>query len=346
MNNRTGLSPLVRAYRNDVCETVHCGALAVCDPQGKLLASVGDPDFTCYVRSSGKPFQALAVLESGAADRFAYSDEEIAITAASHSGEPEHQELVSGILARIGLGPEHLQCGLAWPMYQPRMFEYIKEGREKSTLCHNCSGKHAGMLAACVHRGYPIATYRDPAHPHQQHILRAFAGICDYPVDAVKIGVDGCGVPVHALPLRNTATGIARFVLPSGQPPERAEAALRIARAMTAHPFLVSGPERTETQIFPHLHGKAFGKSGAEGYYVMGIHAHATRFGPLGVAVKIGDGNALRCICPVLIELLAQLGALSDDELAALRDQHYKPVLNGHGERVGVVRPEFTLEWK
>lgn len=345
MNYDTGLVPLVRAYRNGVRETVHCGAIAVCDPSGRLLAGVGDPDFRCYLRSSAKPFQALAVLESGAAERFHYSDEEVALTAASHSGEPEHQALVAGILERIGLGPEYLQCGLAYPGYQPRMLEYIKERRPKSPIYHNCSGKHAGMLAASVHRGYPLETYRQPSHPHQQHVLAAFAGICDYPAEAVHIGVDGCGVPVHAFPLRHAATGIARFVEPAGQPAERAAAALRIGRAMNAHPFLVSGPERTETQVFPHVHGKAFGKSGAEGYFVMGMAAHATRYGPLGVAVKIGDGNAQRTLTGVLVEALAQLGALTDAELAALAEQHHKPVQNSHGERVGIIHPEFTLEF-
>ncbi len=343
--NSTGLVPLVRAYRNRVRETVHCGALAVCDPHGKLLAHVGDPDFTCYVRSSGKPYQALAVVESGAAERFGYSDQEIAVTAASHSGQAEHQALIAGLLARIGLGPEHLQCGVSWPIYQPLMLEYVAAGKEKSSLYHNCSGKHTGMLAACVHCGEPVESYRDPAHPHQQRILRSFAGICGLAPEAVKLGVDGCGVPVHAMPLRNTATGIARFVEPVGQPAERAAAARRIARAMTANPFLVSGTDRTETQIFPHLHGKAFGKTGAEGYFVMGIHAHATKYGPLGVSVKIGDGNALRCLTPVLVETLAQLGALSADELSALAVQHHKPVYNGHEELVGEVLPEFNLEW-
>ena len=344
-DNSTGLVPVVRAYRNGVCETIQYGAVAVCDPEGSLVASLGDPEFNCYVRSSGKPYQALAVLESGAADHFDYTDEEVAVTCASHSGEPEHQALVAGVLQRIGLGVEHLQCGVAYPISQNLMLEYVKEGREKSALYHNCSGKHAGMLCSCVHGGYPVENYRELSHPHQQHVLRSFAAICDYPADAVRIGVDGCGVPVHALPLRNTATGIARFMEPAGQPPERARAGRRIADAMTRFPWLVSGPERTEATLFPKTNGKAFGKSGAEGYFVMGIHPHATDRGPLGVSVKIGDGNARRAILPMVVEILAQLGVLAEDELAALRDDHYTPVYNGHKELVGKVVPEFRLEF-
>jgi L-asparaginase II len=340
-----GVCPLVRAYRNGVVESEHCGAIVISDAHGKIIASLGDPDLSYYVRSSGKPFQAIAVVENGAAEHYDYTDQELAVTCASHSGERVHINLVQGILDKIGLGPEHLQCGPALPGYEPFRNELIRAGEEKKRIYNNCSGKHSGMLASCAHMGYPVENYYETDHPHQQHIIRIFSELCDYPADAIKLGNDGCGVPVHSLPLRNVAMGMARFLDPVGQPAERGKAMEWIGRAMAANPRLTAGTGRNDTEMVGGMNGKIFAKSGAVAYYVMAIRPEASKYGPLGVALKISDGNAVRGVAPTVMEILAQLGVLSPEEAENLSKWHHPMVKNTRDEIVGEVIPEFKLEW-
>ncbi len=332
-------TPLVEVTRGGRVESIHYGAVAVVDAQGRLVAHAGDPDLTTYLRSTAKPFQLLPLVESGGADRFGFGDQGLAVMAASHSGETRHVEAVQGILDKIGLGEDALQCGAHWPMSDASSRVLREAGREPTPIYNNCSGKHAGMLAQCVARGLRAHDYLDPQHPVQATIRHTLAELSGVEPDAIGIGVDGCGAPSFALPLRAAALAFARLTLahPSEPSQPRRSAVNRIYRAMTAYPEMVAGEGRLDTILMLAARG-VLSKGGAEGYLGIAIRSRG-----LGVAFKIVDGNGQRGCGPVAIEVLRQLGVLDDAALDELREHHTCIVKNHGGLEVGEVRPVFKL---
>ena len=171
-------APLAAVRRGALVESVHRGRLAVCDPEGNVLEAVGDPEAYIYARSSAKPFQALPLVLSGAAEAFGLTDEELAVACASHNAEEPHLAAVRSILEKAGLTEDDQQSGAHLPLYEPEADKLIRSGEDPRPIHGNCSGKHAGMLAVCVHEGYETATYRDPGHPLQRRILGLIAEVC------------------------------------------------------------------------------------------------------------------------------------------------------------------------
>src|SRR5581483_10580169 len=224
------IEKLVAFTRGTLDESTHFGSLAVVDAHGTLIASVGDPTRVTFMRSAAKPFQAMVFVESGAVDAYGVSPAELALVAASHSGEPRHTEAVRRLLARAGLGPDDLQTGTHPPMHPPTREGLERRGEPPSPLHHNCSGKHCGMLCVCVHRGWDRRGYVRPDHPLQREILALMSEVASVPSRQVEIGVDGCGVPTFALPLTAIARAFAR--LASGTAPgAHGAAAARIRNA-------------------------------------------------------------------------------------------------------------------
>ncbi len=205
-----GTETLVEVWRGGRVESEHRGAIAVVDANGRVLAHSGDVLVTSYLRSSAKPFQLLPLIESGAADRFGFTDRELAVIAGSHSGEPRHLEAVQSILNKIGIGDEALQCGLHVP-FNPEAAKALRVANQSASVLHNnCSGKHAGMLAQAVDRGLSTADYLDPQHPVQIGIRHRLAQLADLAFDDIGVGVDGCSAPCFALPLKHAALAFAR----------------------------------------------------------------------------------------------------------------------------------------
>ena len=313
---------LAAVTRGALVESVHRGRLAVCDHDGNVLEAVGDPEAYIYARSSAKPFQALPLVISGAADAFGLTDEELAVACASHNAEESHLAAVRSILEKSGLTEEDLQSGVHLPLYKPEADRLIRSGEEPRPIHGNCSGKHAGMLAVCVHEGYETATYRDPSHPLQRRILGLIAEICGLREDEVLVAGDNCGVPAFALPLRSFATGLARVATGNALPDELALAALRIGAAMREHPFMVAGTGRFDTDLMGLT--DLLVKGGAEAVLAVG-----SREG-WGMVLKISDG-ALRGVRPVA---LAALGGMGVEVSEAVSD-----VRGLHGEKVGEIWP-------
>ena len=196
---RTMSEPLVNVTRGPIVESVHYGDIAVVDYTGRLLAFAGDPYRVTYLRSAAKPLQALNVLLSGAADRFAFTDEELAIMCASHYGEDYHQKVIQGILEKLGLALSDLKCGAPYSI-SPWVYEQqLRDHVQLDTWNCDCSGKHAGFLATCLTKGYPLENYDRPEHPLQREVLKLVAHMCGVEPDSIYIGEDGCGVPVHGL---------------------------------------------------------------------------------------------------------------------------------------------------
>src|SRR5215204_1420166 len=204
-------APLAAVTRGALVESVHRGRLLVCDPDGNVLEAVGDPEAYIYARSSAKPFQGLPLVHSGTADAFGLTNKELAVACASHNAEEPHLAAVRSILEKAGLSEDDLQSGVHPPMYEPADAKLSRRGEEPRPIHSNCSGKHSGMLAVCVHEGYETLDYRDPGHPLQRRILGLIAEVCGVENDEVLIAGDNCGVPAFALPLRSFATGLARM---------------------------------------------------------------------------------------------------------------------------------------
>lgn len=292
-------APLAAVRRGALVESFHRGRIAFCDPRGNVLDSFGDPDGYVYARSSAKPFQALPLVFSGAADDFGLTDEELAVACASHNAEEPHLAAVRSLLGKAGLTEEDLQNGAHPPLHAPEAAKLVRGGEEPRTIHGNCSGKHAGMLAVCAHEGYATGGYRDPGHPVQRRILALLCEVCGLDEDEVLISGDDCGAPAFALPLKSLATGFARLSTGEELPDELAGAPLRVGDAMRAHPFLVAGTGRLDTQLMDATH--LIAKSGAEGVLAVG-----SREG-WGMALKVSDGSG-RAVRPAAFAALAGRG--------------------------------------
>ncbi len=340
---------LVEVTRGPVVESVHLGALAVVDAQGQLIASVSDPNLVTYLRSSSKPLQVLPLLERGGAKAFSLSDKEIALMCASHSGTDDHYATVSALQAKIGVSESDLLCGIHAPTHAATADAMRQRGEPVTANRHNCSGKHTGFLAHAVLRGETKEDYINPNHPIQQTITQTFAEMIEYPREKIAIGVDGCSAPVFAVPLYNAAVGFARLCDPAGLPPARADACRLVTRSMTAHPFMVAGPERFDTLAMQIGGGRFICKGGAEGYQAIGILPGALGPGSpaLGITYKVADGDLTGRARPVIgVEILRQLGLLTDADIAGpLAHLAARPVTNWREIKVGEMYPAFHLDW-
>ncbi|MDZ4159154.1 MAG: asparaginase [Anaerolineaceae bacterium] len=340
--------PLVEVTRGQTVESVHLGALAVVDARGNLLASCGDPGTVAFLRSSAKPFQALPLVESGAADAFGFDEREIAITCASHSGTDEHFAVIAAMQKKIGVSEADLLCGSHPPIFHPPTLRaLIQRGEEATPNRHNCSGKHTGMLARARFENHPIEDYINPHHPVQAGNLQVFAEMTGMAVEQIATGTDGCSAPVFAVPLRNAALAYARLSQPDGLPTARAAACQRIFHAMTNHPDLIAGPGRFDTLLMQFAGGSILAKMGAEGYQGLGLLPGVLAPGSpgIGIAIKIADGDSAdRAVATVAVETLRQLGALPSQAPVGLENFYPRPVFNWSKKVVGEIRPIFQLQ--
>jgi L-asparaginase II len=287
----------VAVVRGSFVESVHLvHAVAVQD--GAVVAEAGDPAFLTSLRSSAKPFQALPLVRS----RNDLDDADVAIASASHRAEPEQIEAVKRLLAKAPATEVDLEVG-------------IQEGRLPEPIYHNCSGKHAGMLATCRARGWPTEDYRLAAHPLQDEILGEVAAAAEIDPGELETGVDGCGVVCFALPLERVAFMFSRLWTREGGE--------RVAAAMRAYPQLIGGAGQPDTELIRALPGWV-AKGGAEGLFC------ATGPNGLGVALKSQDG-AYRALRPAIASFLARLGHELGGEFQRV------PVQNSRGETVGKV---------
>jgi L-asparaginase II len=338
---------LARVYRGPHIESFHTGSIAVVDSHGRLLAFAGDPNFHASLRSAAKPFQAVPLLEYGGAEEFELSGEEIALTCASHGGEPLHVSTAAALLRKGEFDESDLLCGAHMPYDEKAAAELRAAGEEPSPLHNNCSGKHAGMLLATRVMDVPSARYIDPDHPIQvlmRSTLAEFAGVAS---DTIPMAVDGCGVPAFFLSLYRVAFAYARLM--AGAVERYAASGAQIVEAMTSFPYYVAGAWSITTPLMQAFAGELLAKEGAEGLYAMALSPALTGRlevaddAAVGIALKVNDGSMTRGRDPVIIKTLDLLGVdVSAAELQRFRDW---PVRNVAGRLVGDVRAEFALEW-
>lgn len=331
---------VVEIIRGTVVEARHRGCAALARPNADVVATLGDPSVRTTTRSTIKAIQALELVTSGAAKRFSLTPRELALVCASHNGENMHKQVVSQLLARAGLTPEALQCGPHRPMHVPAAEAQIRAGEPATCLDNNCSGKHTGMLLACLHRGWPLESYLDPTHPLQVQILahlRTFAG--DPSIEVA--GRDGCSAPTFGISVQALAVVAARLAAPQG--PHK-DAITTLTRAMAAHPDMVGGTDRLDTALMRVAGGRLMCKIGAESSYLVSVFPNKAMPEGLGLAFKIEDGGR-RALGPWVIAVLHRLGVLSHDEVAQLHAHAAPTRRNCRNTEVGSVHvTEDTLQ--
>lgn len=291
---------VAKLVRAGLVESIHQGIVALVGPDGKLVDEVGKAKRLIFPRSSVKPLQAVATTSLGAK----LSGAQLAISCGSHQGTEEHAKLVTEILEANGLDGSALQCPVAWPGDLDARKRATAETRE----CFNCSGKHAGFLAACVAAGYPIENYLEPQHPLQVKVREV---IEEYSGEKILFTTpDGCGAPLHTMTVEGLARAIGRFT--------RDDTA--IVDAMLENAWAVDGHGAADTLI---MEAGFVAKLGAEGVFVVG-----TREG-YGVAVKIADGN-LRAAPLVALSMLRRHGLIEQQTYDGLTEKIALKVTGGH----------------
>lgn len=307
--SRQSSAPLeVQLLREGIVESRHKVHAVACDERGRVLASAGDSELGTFIRSALKPFQALSIIETGTLDHFQLTDKDLAIMCSSHQGNLGQIRQAFNILWRCDVEPLALQCP-------------TPDGQD-TPLAHNCSGKHAGMLAVCKQRGWSLDGYMQRSHPVQKLIIAKVAELLGMPADEFICAHDNCGVPTYLMQLSQMATLFAKLASGSSLSMER------VIRAMTHHPMMISGPDGFDSQLMYLSEGALVSKSGAQGIQCIG------RVGDgMGIAIKVVDGSK-RAKYATAVYLLKQLGWITPDVSEALAEKFMMP---GKYSRLDVV---------
>jgi L-asparaginase II len=327
--------------RGDLVESRHLGNVVAIHANNDVVAWAGDPEARMFFRSSAKPFQAIPLVASGAADAYGFTTEELALASASHNATERHQAVVASMLGKAGLRESDLQCGLAPPLDEQEKARVTLGLTEPSLIQCECSGKHAGMLATCRHQGWSIEDYLATDHPLQQEIRAIIAAACGVPADTLDVAIDGCSLPTFGAPLRAFATAYAVLADPDGarwdgSQPYRA-ALHRLREAIVKHPELVSGDGEIDTTIMCVTRGKVVAKLGAEGLLCMAVPDRR-----LGIAIS-DSGGSERGLGPGAVAALGQLELVEDSTLSVLREELCPAVKNFAQLTVGEIRHVLTL---
>lgn len=338
--------PLVEVTRGSIVESIHYGSITIAQPDGKVIFSIGDTKQPFFLRSAAKPFQALAFLEQGGAERYGLNSQEIAIICSSHSGTDQHVRVLEELQRKIGIQESMLQCGIHAPFHAPTAQEKISKGEAFHPNQHDCAGKHSGMLAYAKMLNAPLTDYLQPEHAVQQSMLSVFAEMCRMDVDDIPLGTDGCSAPVFAVSLPNSAAAYARMCQPDDLAPKRRAACQAIVSAMTSHPDMIAGPQRFDTDTMNAGGGSLVTKIGAEGFHGIGIlPGKAAGFSTsLGITIKISEGDlTLRAGCVAALHVLKQLGIFTVDQLETLKGYDRRSIQNWRANDIGEIRPSADL---
>ena len=329
---------LVHALRGGIVESFHRGALAIVDGDGAVVLALGDVARPIFARSACKVLQALPLVESGAADAFGLTDEELALACASHGGEPRHVATAAAMLAKAGLDETALECGAHWPSADGATKALARAGLEPGALHNNCSGKHAGFV--CVGCLMAQAQGRDarefvrgyvrPEHPVMREISAALQAASGVDLARAPVGTDGCSIPTYGVPLQALALAFARVATGNGLRAGHARAARRLRQAVARAPFFVAGSGRFDSRVMQRLGERVFCKVGAEGVYCAALPEAG-----LGVAIKMDDGNTARAAEVVMAAVISARVRLDDAERGFIHGLRSLTLRNWNGIHVG-----------
>ncbi|MEP3784300.1 MAG: asparaginase [Ascidiaceihabitans sp.] len=315
--------PMAEIWRGPFLESVHSGHAVVCDEVGQITHAWGDPEAVVLPRSSSKMIQALPLIQSGAADAYNLTSEQLALACASHQGAAIHTDRVGKWLDALGLDDDAFRCGPQIPADVPARDDLIKTDQSPCRVHNNCSGKHAGFLTLTQHlKAGP--DYVHPDHPVQKACLDIYETLTQ--VTSPGYGIDGCSAPNYATTLHGMARAMAHFAAaPTGSPEER------LRSAMMAHPELVAGEGRACTNLMRAMHGKVAIKTGAEAFFVAIIPEKK-----MGVALKITDGATRASECAIAA-ILVKLGVLDPEHPETMKYLN-APITNFAGLKTGTLR--------
>ncbi|WP_088282784.1 asparaginase [Ideonella sp. A 288] len=341
---------LVHALRGGIVESFHRGAIAIVDADGTPVLALGDIDRPVFPRSACKVLQALPLVESGAAEAFGLSDDELALACASHGGEARHAATAASMLAKAGLDASALECGAHWPYFDGAIKAMARDGATPSALHNNCSGKHAGFVClgcllaraqgggdADAWRGF-VRGYLLPEHPVMREVSASLQSTTGADLSRLPVGTDGCSIPAHAIPLRQLALAFARVGTGVGLRDGQARAARRLREAVARSPFFVAGTGRFDTRVMERLGERVFCKVGAEGMYCAALPEQG-----LGVAIKIDDGNNARASEVAMAAVIESRVRLDDGERAFMQGFSDLTLRNWNGFTVGALRASPAL---
>jgi len=351
---------LVRQLRNGVEESVHRGDIVEADASGELIRVLGDPDRVVTLRSTVKPFGAVALIEAGGIAAFDLQPAEIAILGSSHSGEDMHVRTLQGMFRKAGLSQTQLACGAeGMPLDALTAARLARDGERPSPIRHMCSGQHAASILLSRMRGWPLETYWQDDHPAQVDYRLAAARAFGTTPDRLPAAIDGCGVPTYAVTLREIARAYAFLANPAGIPATDPRSAVApalttIRDAMLENPEMVAGTrERIDTSLMKSLPERVVSKGGQEGLRAVAILADGrseeARWGSAarratGLVVKIDDGGGHeRASWAATVEALAQADVLDGQPLRMLARYHRPTVLDPHGRTSAEAVAEFEL---
>lgn len=331
------MEPLVALTRSNRIESIHSGYVCVTDSSNNVLYSLGDCEAKIFLRSSAKPFIATTFIKSGAMEKFDINERELAIICSSHTGEDYHRETISSILNKIGLSEKDLKCGSCNP-YNEEINKMLLKNDESPSKLHNCcSGKHSGMLASCKALGLPIDTYNDRGHPLQRLILCNILALLGCREEDVILGVDGCTVPTYMISVQQLSYLYALLSDGGNTKEEYKESLTKIRSSMLMYPDMIGGNGEFCTDLMVHCGKKLIAKVGDEGTYCVSVPEKK-----IGIVVKIADGTERACF-PVVINILKQMGILTESEFHQLYNWAYTPLKNHIGEVIGYTLPLFDI---
>ena len=336
---------LVEAWRGSVVESFHRGAYAVVDAAGAVVAARGDIERPVYPRSAIKILQALPLVESGAADRFGLSNDELALACASHEGEAAHVQTAASMLSKAGFDDSVLECGTHWPYNEAAKLALAAAGAAPSALHNNCSGKHAGFVClGCVmagdrdRRGF-LSGYVEPEHQLMREVSAAVESATGCDLAKAPRATDGCSIPTFGMALTQLARAFARVATGHGLTPGHAAAAKRLRAAVAASPFMVGGSGRLDSRVMAQFGERVFCKVGAEGMYCAALPEAGW-----GLALKMDDGNNARACEVAVTALFEALGvARNEAERALLAEASNVTLRNWRGREVGRLAAAFEL---
>lgn len=328
---------LVEVTRGGIVESIHRGDVAVVNSDGNPILRLGDINHLCYMRSASKPIQVIAALEAGIVEKYGLSLAEIALSMASHSGEKVHIDTLNSMMQKIGISADALRCGTHEPLGIEAARRLISDGLVPNSLHCTCSGKHLAQLAAVKAKGLSMDDYDKLGGGIQPEILNIISEFSGVKVPRIKLGIDGCGIPVYGIPLRKMAFAYANLCSKSFMNGKYNRSQEYVLQAMAMHPEMIGGQGRFDTELLRHFGERLIGKFGDEGVYCVGLVGKGT-----GIAIKIEDGHT-RAVGPVVLETLRQMGVISNEELAPLKDLWKPSILNHRKEKVGEIKPVFKL---
>ncbi len=327
---------LVEEYRGELLECVHRGYICCVNEDGQVIYSIGDPEFVTYMRSSAKPIQAIPLIKRGIDIKYNLSDKEITVMTGSHRAESFHVTALESIMDKVQIAEEELICLPTYPLSMNAKEEILKNGGEKRRIYHNCSGKHMGILTLCTDMNCDKREYWNINSPAQQEILSHISMISEYPREYIKIGTDGCGVPVFAMPMKNLAMPYMKMACPDTIVDGLTrDAVIKLTKLMNENYEMVSGTDLICSLLL--MDNNIVAKGGAKGVYCFGLRDER-----LGFSIKIIDGSEEEW--PLIVaSILEQINYKNKDTIDRLKRVFPRVIVNDNNKEVGESIVRFKL---